>query len=77
MNITAINVTAIITAILIAVTSTIMTTLPAAARHSTINIIKDGTNSYVISGASSSAGSVDATYRIAGERRVPLGQHKI
>ena len=77
MNMTTVNVTAIITAILIAVTSIIMTTLPAAARHSTINIIKDGTNSYVISGVSSSVGSVDTTYRIAGERRVPQGQHKI
>jgi len=68
MNITTINVTAIITAMLIAVTSIIMTTLPAAAQQSTINIIKDGTNSYVISGASSSVGSFDTTYRIAGER---------
>jgi len=53
---------------LIAVTFIIMTTLPAAAQQSTINIIKDGTNSYVISGASSSVGSFDTTYRIVGER---------
>jgi hypothetical protein len=68
MNVTTINVIAIITAMVIAATSMIMTTLPAAAQQSTINIIKDGTNSYVISGASSSVGSFDTTYRIAGER---------
>jgi hypothetical protein len=32
-----------------------------------ISIIKDGTNSYLISGGSSSIGSFDTTYRIAGE----------
>ena len=68
MNITTINVIAIMTAMVIAATSMIMTTLPAVAQQSTINIIKDGTNSYVISGASSSVGSFDTTYRIAGER---------
>jgi hypothetical protein len=65
---TTMNVTAIITAMLIAVTSTIMTTLPAAAQESVIYIIKDGTNSYTISGGSSSIGSFDTTYRVAGER---------
>jgi hypothetical protein len=34
----------------------------------TIHITKDGTNSYVISGGSSSIGSFDTTYRIVGER---------
>jgi hypothetical protein len=68
MNMTTMNVTAIITAMLIAVTSTIMTTLPAAAQESVIYIIKDGTNSYTISGGSSSIGSFDTTYRVAGER---------
>jgi hypothetical protein len=68
MNITTINVIAIITAMVIAATSIIMTTLSAAAQQTTINIIKDGTNSYVISGASSSVGGFDTTYRIAGER---------
>jgi hypothetical protein len=34
----------------------------------TIHITKDGTNSYIISGGSSSVGSFDTTYRIAGER---------
>jgi hypothetical protein len=37
-------------------------------QSATIHIIKDGTNSYVISGSSSSVGSFDTTYRIAGER---------
>ncbi len=32
-----------------------------------IHIIKDGTTSYIISGGSSSVGSFDTTYRIAGE----------
>ena len=32
-----------------------------------VSIIKDGTNSYLISGGSSSIGSFDTTYRIAGE----------
>ncbi len=68
MTITRINVTAIITAIVIAATSIITTTLPAAAQQSTIHIIKDGTNSYVISGGSSSVGSFDTTYRVVGER---------
>ena len=58
---------AVITAIVIAAT-TITTTLPAAAQESVIYIIKDGTNSYTISGGSSSIGSFDTTYRIAGER---------
>lgn len=68
MTITRINVTAIITAIVIAATSIITTTLPAAAQQSTVHIIKDGTNSYVISGGSSSVGSFDTTYRVVGER---------
>jgi hypothetical protein len=58
---------AVITAIVIAAT-TITTTLPAAAQESVIYIIKDGTNSYTISGGSSSIGSFDTTYRVAGER---------
>ena len=68
MTITRINVTAIITAIVIAATSIITTTLPAAAQQSAVHIIKDGTNSYVISGGSSSVGSFDTTYRVVGER---------
>jgi hypothetical protein len=70
MTITRINVTAIITAIVIAASSIITTTLPAAAQQSTVHIIKDGTNSYVISGGSSSVGSFDTTYRVVGERSV-------
>ena len=37
-------------------------------QQSTIHITKDGTNSYVLSGGSSSVGSFDTTYRVAGER---------
>jgi hypothetical protein len=50
------------------------TTTPGAtptssqAQQSTIHITKDGTNSYVLSGGSSSVGSFDTTYRVAGER---------
>jgi hypothetical protein len=44
---------------------------PAAGQQQqqqTIHIIKHGSNSYVISGSSSSVGSFDITYRVAGER---------
>lgn len=44
---------------------------PAAGQQQqqqTIQIIKHGSNSYVISGSSSSVGSFDTTYRVAGER---------
>jgi hypothetical protein len=47
------------------------TTTPQTAepqQQQTIHITKDSTNSYVISGGSSSVGSFDTTYRIAGER---------
>ena len=37
-------------------------------QQSTIHITKDGTNSYVLSGGSSSVGSFDTTYRVVGER---------
>jgi hypothetical protein len=67
MIVTRIYVIAVITAIVIAATA-ITTIPPAAAQQSTIHIIKDGTNSYTISGSSSSVGSFDTTYRIAGER---------
>ena len=36
-------------------------------QQTTIHIIKDGTNSYIISGAMSSIGSFDTTYRVVGE----------
>ena len=52
-------------------TTTDTTTTQAAMsgqQQQTIHIIKDGTNSYVISGSSSSVGSFDTTYRVAGER---------
>ena len=39
-----------------------------AQQQQTIHITKDGTNSYVLSGGSSSVGSFDTTYRVAGER---------
>jgi hypothetical protein len=42
---------------------------PAAGQQQqNILIIKHGSNSYVISGSSSSVGSFDTTYRVAGER---------
>jgi hypothetical protein len=44
------------------------TTTPPASQQSTIHIIKHGSNSYTISGGSSSVGSFDTTYRVAGER---------
>ena len=40
----------------------------ASQQQQTIHITKDGTNSYVLSGGSSSVGSFDTTYRVAGER---------
>jgi hypothetical protein len=50
-------------------TTTDTTTTPAPGQEQqTIYITKDSTNSYVISGGSSSIGSFDTTYRIAGER---------
>jgi hypothetical protein len=50
-------------------TTDITTTTPAPGQEQqTIHITKDSTNSYVISGGSSSIGSFDTTYRIAGER---------
>jgi hypothetical protein len=39
-----------------------------AQQQQTIHITKDGTNSYVLSGGSSSVGSFDTTYRVVGER---------
>jgi hypothetical protein len=53
-------------------TTTTTTPPPAAGQQQqqqqTIHIIKHGSNSYVISGSSSSVGSFDTTYRVAGER---------
>ena len=50
-------------------TTTDTTTTPAPGQEQqTIHITKDSTNSYIISGGSSSIGSFDTTYRIAGER---------
>jgi hypothetical protein len=49
-------------------TTTGATTTSSQGQQSTIHITKDGTNSYVISGGSSSVGSFDTTYRVAGER---------
>jgi hypothetical protein len=54
-----------------ATTGATTTTPPPVAgqqQQQTINIIKHGSNSYVISGSSSSVGSFDTTYRVAGER---------
>jgi len=49
-------------------TDTTITSPTTGQEQQTIHIIKDGTNSYVISGGSSSIGSFDTTYRIVGER---------
>lgn len=49
-------------------TDTTTTTPPVGQQQQTIHITKDGTNSYVISGSSSSVGSFDTTYRVIGER---------
>jgi hypothetical protein len=71
MTIARVYVIVVIAAIVIGTTTTITITAipqPAAAQQSTIHIIKDGSNSYTISGSSSSVGSFDTTYRIVGER---------
>jgi hypothetical protein len=44
------------------------TTTSSAEQQSIIHIIKHGSNSYAISGGSSTVGSFDTHYRIAGER---------
>ncbi len=51
-------------------TTTDTTTTPpeTVEQQQTIHITKDGTNSYIISGGSSSVGSFDTTYRVVGER---------
>ncbi|HEX6282474.1 MAG TPA: hypothetical protein VFZ67_09625 [Nitrososphaera sp.] len=49
-------------------TTTTGATTSTGGQQSTIQITKDGTNSYVISGGSSSIGSFDTTYRVVGER---------
>jgi hypothetical protein len=49
-------------------TTTTETTTSTGEQQSTIYITKDGTNSYIISSGSSSVGSFDTTYRVAGER---------
>jgi hypothetical protein len=50
-------------------TDTTTTTPPeTAGQQQTIHITKDGTNSYIISGGSSSVGTFDTTYRVVGER---------
>jgi len=48
-------------------TTTAASTTSSQGQQSTIHITKDGTNSYVLSGGSSSVGSFDTTYRVAGE----------
>ena len=49
-------------------TDTTTTQPPVGQQQQTIHITKHGTNSYVISGSSSSVGSFDTTYRVVGER---------
>ena len=69
MTMARIYVIPLIIATVIATTAAITTMpTPAEAQQHTVHIIKDGTNSYTLSGSSSSIGSFDTTYRIAGER---------
>ncbi len=70
MTIARIYVITLIAAAIVIAAGTTITTLssPAAAQQHTVHIIKDGTNSYTLSGSSSHVGSFDTTYRIAGER---------
>ena len=49
-------------------TTTSPETAGAGQQQQPIHITKHGTNSYVISGGSSSVGSFDTTYRVVGER---------
>jgi hypothetical protein len=49
-------------------TDTTITSPTAGQEQQTIHITKDGTNSYVLSGGTSSIGSFDTTYRVVGER---------
>jgi hypothetical protein len=49
-------------------TTSSSSTSSSGGQQHTIHIIKDGTNSYAISGGSSSVGSFDTTYRVAGQR---------
>ena len=49
-------------------TTTTEATTSTGEQQSTIYITKEGTNSYIISSGSSSVGSFDTTYRVAGER---------
>jgi hypothetical protein len=44
------------------------TTTETAGQQQTVHISKHGTNSYLLSGGSSSIGSFDTTYRVVGER---------
>jgi hypothetical protein len=60
------------------------TTPPGAAagdgqqqQQQTVHITKHGTNTYVISGSSSSVGSFDTTYRIVGERSAVRGSENL
>ncbi|MDQ4050577.1 MAG: hypothetical protein M3093_03085 [Thermoproteota archaeon] len=48
--------------------TTVTSSITGQEQQQTIHITKDGTNSYVLSGGSSSVGSFDTTYRIVGER---------
>jgi hypothetical protein len=68
MIVTRVNVLALITAMVIAATALTTIPQPAAAQQSTIHIIKHGSNTYTLSGGSSSVGSFDIIYRIVGER---------
>jgi hypothetical protein len=51
-----------------AATTTTETTGQQQQQQQTVHITKHGTNSYLLSGGSSSVGSFDTTYRVVGER---------
>jgi hypothetical protein len=71
VTLSRVYVLGLIAAMVIA-TTTITTVLTSAAAQqsttTTVYIVKHGSNSYTLSGGSSSVGSFDTTYRIAGER---------
>ncbi len=67
MTISRIYIIAVITAIIVSATA-ITTISSVAAQQSSVHIIKHSSNSYTLASGSSSVGSFDTTYRIAGER---------
>ena len=73
MTVSKVHVIAVLAAIMISTVATSMTAIsPAVAQQSSssIYIVKHDSNSYTLSGGSSSVGSFDTTYRIVGERSI-------